>query len=129
MATTLNNSRLTTDPMVPRPMRIFRRWDETHDTFSIELDPGPDGFPFVPGQFNMLYVFGIGEVAISISGDPAKRETLTHTIRGVGAVTRTSSKDSATLNEIAKEITITILTSMTYHIHDGNDSVGIWILS
>lgn len=88
MATTLDNSRLETDPMVPRPMRISRRWDDTHDTFSIELDPGPRGFPFEAGQFNMLYAFGVGEVAISISGDPAKPETLTHTIRGVGAVTQ-----------------------------------------
>lgn len=88
MATTFDSTRLEADPMVPRPMRIFRRWDETHDTFSIELDPGPDGFSFEAGQFNMLYAFGVGEVAISISGDPAKPETLTHTIRGVGAVTK-----------------------------------------
>lgn len=44
--------------------------------------------PFAPGQFNMIYVFGIGEVPISISGDPLKRETLVHTIRAIGPVTR-----------------------------------------
>jgi NAD(P)H-flavin reductase len=36
----------------------------------------------------MLYVFGIGEVPISISGDPEYSERLVHTVRAVGAVTR-----------------------------------------
>ena len=36
----------------------------------------------------MLYVFGVGEVPISISGDPARPELLVHTIRAVGATTR-----------------------------------------
>lgn len=36
----------------------------------------------------MLYVFGIGEIPISISGDPAKHGSLIHTIRAVGAVSR-----------------------------------------
>jgi NAD(P)H-flavin reductase len=36
----------------------------------------------------MLYVFGVGEVPISISGDPGTPEILAHTIRTVGAVTR-----------------------------------------
>lgn len=40
-----------------------------------------------------------------------------------------TSKDSATLKDNANERTITIVTSKTYHIHDGNDSFGIWILS
>ena len=44
-------------------------------------------FDFAPGQFNMLYVPGVGEVAISISSDPDE-ETLEHTIRIVGRVTR-----------------------------------------
>lgn len=46
-----------------------------------------DGYAFEPGQFNMLYRFGIGEVAISISSDPAHPERLGHTIRHVGRVT------------------------------------------
>ena len=44
-------------------------------------------FDFVPGQFNMVYVPGVGEVAISISSDPDD-ETLEHTIRIVGRTTR-----------------------------------------
>lgn len=87
MATTAELTTLAVDPMVPRPLRVVRRWVNTNDTFTIELDPGPDGFPFVPGQFNMLYAFGVGEVPISISGDPTTPATLIHTVRVVGAVT------------------------------------------
>jgi len=36
----------------------------------------------------MLYVFGVGEVPISISGDPTQSQTLVHTTRAVGTVTR-----------------------------------------
>lgn len=75
------------DPMVPRPFRIVRRSRELADTFTIELE-AEDGAPyeFAPGQFNMLYAFGTGESAISISGDPAGGK-LIHTIRAVGSVT------------------------------------------
>ena len=41
---------------------------------------------FSPGQFNMLTVFGVGEVPISLSGDPAASSRLVHTIRAVGRV-------------------------------------------
>ena len=41
-----------------------------------------------PGQFNMLYMPGVGEAAISVSSDPSRTETLDHTIRLVGSVTR-----------------------------------------
>jgi NAD(P)H-flavin reductase len=78
----------TADPMSPAPFRVVDRWDETDDTFTLRLDPPAGEYAFGPGQFNMLYVFGIGEVAISISGDPAEPETLIHTVRGVGSVTR-----------------------------------------
>jgi NAD(P)H-flavin reductase len=61
---------------------------ETHDSVTLRLDPLAVSLaPFRPGQFCMLYAHGIGEVAISISGDPAQQPgTLTHTIRDVGAV-------------------------------------------
>jgi NAD(P)H-flavin reductase len=45
-------------------------------------------FRFQPGQFNMLYLPGFGESAISISSDPERRGTLGHTIRVAGNVTR-----------------------------------------
>jgi len=47
---------------------------ETRDTFTLDLRPArKEGFEFAPGQFNMLYVYGVGEAPISISGDPATR--------------------------------------------------------
>src|SRR6266699_219079 len=52
------------------------------------LQRGSDIPPFATGQFNMLYVFGTGEIPISISGDPAKRRPLVHTTRAVGTVSR-----------------------------------------
>jgi NAD(P)H-flavin reductase len=63
---------------------------ETYDTFTLELDPPPsaNGFAFAPGQFNMVYVPGVGEVPISISGDPGKPQTLVHTVRSVGTATQ-----------------------------------------
>jgi len=46
------------------------------------------GFSFVPGQFNMLSLPGVGEAAISLSSDPGRTDTFTHTVRSVGTVTR-----------------------------------------
>jgi len=62
-----------------------RRRAETPQVFTLELEPVGDG-PFAPGQFNMLSAFGVGEVPISFSGDPAEAERLVHTIRAVGPV-------------------------------------------
>lgn len=76
-------------PMQPRIFRIAKVRRELSDTFTFDLHPeGGGNFTFSPGQFNMLYLFGVGEIPISISGDPANKETLTHTIRAVGGVTR-----------------------------------------
>jgi NAD(P)H-flavin reductase len=82
------------DPMVPSPLRVQRVRRETYDTFTLELEPanGADGFSFAAGQFNMLYMFGIGEVPISISGDPAKPQILVHTVRSVGTLTQAICK-------------------------------------
>jgi len=76
------------DPMLPKLFRVVRtRWD-TRDTATLELEP-TDGEPlrFRPGQFTMLHSFGVGEVPISVSGDPSGGGLLEHTIRNVGAVT------------------------------------------
>lgn len=86
------------DPMAPRFLTVLARTQETADVVTLEIAAGDDGFRFQPGQFNMLYAFGIGEVAISISGDPARPETIVHTIRAVGpvstALTRLQPGDS-----------------------------------
>lgn len=82
------------DPMTPKLYHVQRaRWD-TNDTFSVELTPsgGGDIPAFEAGQFNMVYVYGVGEIPISISGDPARRDTLIHTTRAVGTVTRAMSE-------------------------------------
>ena len=73
-------------PMLPAPYRVARRRRETRDTWTLELTPAHgDGLgAFAPGQFAMLYGFGVGESPISVSGTRADR--LAHTIRSVGAV-------------------------------------------
>jgi NAD(P)H-flavin reductase len=75
------------DPMLPRFVRVRRAIRETHDTITLELDDSQAAPRFAAGQFNMIYVFGAGEAAISISGWPGRPATLVHTIRGVGSVT------------------------------------------
>ena len=73
----------------PQLWSVSKRLQETYDTFTIELKPVETAgrCNFRPGQFNMLYAFGVGEAPISISGDPAQPSTLLHSIRMVGNVT------------------------------------------
>ncbi len=88
MAFTAENTAAAADPMVPRVARVLRRRRDLKDvaTLDLEMEDGGD-LAFAPGQFNMLTMFGVGEVAISISGDPAKPGGgLVHTIRDVSAV-------------------------------------------
>ena len=66
----------------PRPVKIAARRRENHDTVSIDI---VDGMEVEPGQFNMLYAFGKGEVPISVSARSGGR--ITHTTRNVGLVT------------------------------------------
>ena len=82
------------DPMLPQRYRIQRVHREIPDTFTLELEPedGVDIPQFATGQFNMLYVFGVGEIPISISGDMAKRKPLIHTTRAVGTVSKAMSE-------------------------------------
>lgn len=76
------------EAMLPRAFRVVAQHRETRDTVSLEIEPEDGGeVRFSPGQFTMLYVFGIGEVPLSISGGGSNRETLIHTVRSVGAVT------------------------------------------
>ncbi len=72
----------------PCPWQVTDVRAETPDVVTLALSPsGP--FRFAPGQFNMIGLPGIGEVPISISGDPARSSTeVLHTIRDVGLVTK-----------------------------------------
>ena len=77
--------------LVPQPLRVARVRRETADAATLDLTPG-SRFAFTPGQFNMLYMFGLGEVAISMSGDPAQEDRIVHTVRAVGAVSSALSR-------------------------------------
>ena len=73
-----------------RPARyvVTGRKQETYDTVTLMLRPAdPPVTAPLPGQFTMLYSFGVGEVPVSISGFH-RGEVLVQTIRAVGAVTR-----------------------------------------
>src|ERR1051325_9353904 len=75
--------------MTPLAYRVSRNRRENAPTWTLELEPAGDAIaPIGPGQFTMLYAFGVGEVPISTSGDPARPGLLVHTIRAAGAVTR-----------------------------------------
>ena len=78
-------------PYLTHPARIVARRTETEGIYTYTtrfVDPAiRREFRFKSGQFNMLYAFGLGEVAISIVSDPAEPETLEHTIRIAGRVT------------------------------------------
>ncbi len=78
------------DPMLPISYVVADKRQELGDTWTLELEPtGGDGVEaFRPGQFSMLYAFGAGEVPISLSGGGEAGGRLGHTVRAVGAATR-----------------------------------------
>ena len=80
--------------MLPQLYQVSRVKRELYNTVTLELKStnGSNGFSFAPGQFNMLYVHGVGEVPISISGDPLEMKTVVHTTRAVGAVSNAICK-------------------------------------
>ena len=80
---------ITTDPMLPQPYTVREVAKETPDTFTLTLEPenAVDKRLFRPGQFSMLWAFGVGELPISISGDPAVHDRLVYTVRSVGQAT------------------------------------------
>lgn len=83
-------NRLSSDPGLPKLAQIDAYIKESPTIFTLQtrlINP-EQNFSFHPGQFNMLYLYGIGEVPISISSDPDDLPLLGHTIRAVGRVTR-----------------------------------------
>jgi NAD(P)H-flavin reductase len=84
----------TPELFVPVPYVIERRIVETADTVTMVMKPA-EGQPipaFLPGQFNMVYRFGLGEVPVSISGDPSRPNELVHTVRSAGKITDSITK-------------------------------------
>lgn len=78
----------TADAMVPVRYRVVARRVEVTGVTTLSLEPVD--LPIVaprPGQFTMLYAFGVGEVPISVSGLPDDDGHLQQTVRAVGATT------------------------------------------
>ncbi len=71
---------------------ILERIQESPDLFTWRLkftdDEMQKNYEFAPGQFNMLYLYGVGEVPISIVSDPKDSHIIDHAIRVVGRVTK-----------------------------------------
>ncbi len=84
------------NPYLPREAEIVERIQESATIFTLRLrftDPDHQAqYRFEPGQFNMVYLYGVGEVAISIVSDPEDESICDHTIRIVGRVTRGLAK-------------------------------------
>ncbi len=85
-----------TDLMVPHEAEVVERISESATIFTLRLR-FRDGsrharYRFVPGQFNMLYLYGVGEVPISVVSDPQDDALFDHTIRAIGRVTRGLSR-------------------------------------
>jgi sulfhydrogenase subunit gamma (sulfur reductase) len=80
------------NPYVIHPATIVEKIREAEDinTYRLQLvdEEARRRFRFKAGQFNMVYLFGVGEVAISIVSDPDEPELLDHTIRAVGRTTK-----------------------------------------
>ena len=91
LASPTSTARGTTDPWTSHAARIVGITEEIAGVRSYDLLFSDQGqrlaYRFLPGQFNMLYLPGIGEAAISISSSPARPDQLTHTVRAVGNVT------------------------------------------
>jgi NAD(P)H-flavin reductase len=74
--------------LTPLPFVVSARERDTADTWTLTLEPAAGEGPSVaPGQFMMVYAFGIGEVPISVSGPPNRPGPVVLTVRAVGAVT------------------------------------------
>jgi sulfhydrogenase subunit gamma (sulfur reductase) len=80
------------NPYLPYEAEVVDRVQESKSIVTLHLrltDPGVRStYHFAPGQFNMVYLPGAGEVPISIVSDPHDETILGHTIRSVGRVTR-----------------------------------------
>ena len=80
------------DPYTPFEAEVVERIQESPTIFTLRLRftdaEQHKRYSFAPGQFNMAYLYGVGEVAISIVSDPEDEHLYEHTIRVVGRVTR-----------------------------------------
>jgi NAD(P)H-flavin reductase len=144
------------NPWLTHTVHIVDRLDEAEGVATYQLmvsdSVGSHDYRFVPGQFNMLYLPGVGESAISMSGDPAKNEGWIHTVRVAGNVTKTlaSLRSGDTLGLrgpfgagwpveelIGNDVVIVAgglgtapLRPLIYHILNRRDSFGrVWLIN
>ena len=84
------------DAYLPQEAQIIERIEESPGLFTLRLqftDPKVQtAYQFEPGQFNMLYLHGVGEIPISIVSDPKDELIFEHTIRAVGRVSNAMSR-------------------------------------
>lgn len=77
---------------LPRPHVVKRVRRESADTVTLFLHPRDENeageVRYLPGQFNMLYLFGHGEAPVSVSGISRRTGYVRHTVKGVGPLTR-----------------------------------------
>lgn len=96
--TTASTHTSSRNPWAAHPARIVAIKQEIPETATYDLafDDADlaAGFRFLPGQFNMLYLPGFGESAISISSDASRADSISHTVRAAGNVTRALARHS-----------------------------------
>ncbi len=83
------------NPHMPRAAVIRDRIEEAPTVLTLRIEPLEDPqvpFSFSPGQFNMVGVFGVGEVPLSIVSDPLDTDFFDHTVRTVGRVTEAMAR-------------------------------------
>lgn len=84
------------NPYLPLEAEVVEFIEESPSIFTLRLrlvdEVAQQQYSFAPGQFNILYLYGVGEVPISIVSDPQDEKLIDHTIRAVGRVTRGLAK-------------------------------------
>jgi NAD(P)H-flavin reductase len=77
------------DPLIPRPATVRSIEPETPGVATYCIEPADRQARHVhPGQFFMIYLPGVGEMPISVSGLAGEGAGIGFTIRAVGRVTR-----------------------------------------
>jgi len=85
-----------TPARLPLVAQVVGRIEESPTIFTLRLRlvdaRAREAYRFAPGQFNMVYLFGVGEIPLSIVSDPRDPALLDHTVRAVGQVTQGLSR-------------------------------------
>ena len=77
------------NPLLPTLMTIVAKKQISDNLYVLDISTEDDSqnIAMLPGQFNMLYCFGEGEVPISVSEVKDNGKTLEYAIQDIGAVT------------------------------------------